>query len=281
MGENRALFGICTEAVTSGVIGAVVLNAGFLHHVGPYRLHVDIARSLAAVGCPTLRLDQSGKGESPPRLGLSSQQSLKQDIVDATEELRRRGVDKVILIGLCSGADDAIEAAVQCEDVVGLVLLDAYAPRTFMYFVHHYWTRLSRPGGVHRALQRMRKVFTRSGAPVVALADPIEIRDWDNDQAMIERYRQLLGRGSTILAVFTGGVTEYYSFSGQLVSALGGKSKCGALEEVYYPAAEHTFTVAAHREQLVSQITQWVRELMMQHACTGPVLLGAHCHKSE
>src|SRR6185436_6886506 len=42
----------------------IILNAGVLHRVGPHRLHVILARRIAASGLPSLRLDLGGIGDS-------------------------------------------------------------------------------------------------------------------------------------------------------------------------------------------------------------------------
>src|SRR4249920_1391880 len=42
----------------------VILNAGVLHRVGPHRLHVVLARRIAAAGMAGLRLDLGGIGDS-------------------------------------------------------------------------------------------------------------------------------------------------------------------------------------------------------------------------
>src|SRR5215475_3162536 len=44
--------------------GVIILNAGVLHRVGPHRLHVLLARRLAASGFTGLRLDLGGIGDS-------------------------------------------------------------------------------------------------------------------------------------------------------------------------------------------------------------------------
>ena len=44
----------------------LMFNAGFLHHVGPFRLWVEVARELAARNIPSLRFDLNGLGDSAP-----------------------------------------------------------------------------------------------------------------------------------------------------------------------------------------------------------------------
>ena len=47
----------------------VLLNAGFIPRSGPFRMHVDLARALAAQGFAVLRVDQPGVGDAPPKRG--------------------------------------------------------------------------------------------------------------------------------------------------------------------------------------------------------------------
>ncbi|MFP2897131.1 hypothetical protein [Corallococcus sp. 4LFB] len=70
-GPEQSLVGILTEPDPAKVLPeapAVVLsNVGLNHHVGPYRLWVELARQLAGRGITTLRFDLSGLGDSRPR----------------------------------------------------------------------------------------------------------------------------------------------------------------------------------------------------------------------
>src|SRR5882672_2499523 len=61
-GDGGRLFGILT--LPSMLIGKarelpvfVFLNAGMLHRVGPYRLHVRLARDLSRMGFSSIRVD--------------------------------------------------------------------------------------------------------------------------------------------------------------------------------------------------------------------------------
>jgi alpha-beta hydrolase superfamily lysophospholipase len=70
--DERILFGVVSEPVAAGqdVRDAVVmLNSGTIHHIGPSRLYVAIARRCAARGIGALRVDLSGVGDSGLRSG--------------------------------------------------------------------------------------------------------------------------------------------------------------------------------------------------------------------
>src|SRR4030095_13226651 len=71
LGKTKSLVGIITdppEAKRSNELpGIILLNAGIIHRVGPNRIHVKIARTLAPMGFVVLRFDFSGIGDSKVR----------------------------------------------------------------------------------------------------------------------------------------------------------------------------------------------------------------------
>src|SRR5262245_3810682 len=130
-GYRCALVGVLTEPAepTPGprLPAVILLNAGVIHRVGPHRLSVTIARHLAALGCVVLRFDFSGIGDSPVRADhLPFAQSVISEAQEAMHYVRAaRGLDRFVLIGLCSGADIAFRTACCDESVVGVALLNA------------------------------------------------------------------------------------------------------------------------------------------------------------
>ena len=91
-GNEKSLLGILTEPLVpvpaEPLPTLLLLNAGLLHRVGPFRMHVDLARRLARLGFPVFRLDLSGKGDSEPRRGqcLDEDRAI-QDIQEAMDFL--------------------------------------------------------------------------------------------------------------------------------------------------------------------------------------------------
>ena len=86
----------------------IFLNSGILHHVGAHRLHVHLARKLAAQGYMAFRFDLSGIGDSVIHMGLNSvverSVSETQEAMDLLQS--NLGADRFILVGLCTGADN-------------------------------------------------------------------------------------------------------------------------------------------------------------------------------
>ena len=70
-------------------------------------------------------------------------------------------------------------------------------------------------------------------------------------------FDRLFERGGAALCVFTGGIKDYYCCKGQLRENLGLKKTDGRLSEVFYPDANHTYPIIAHRETLVRLISEW------------------------
>jgi pimeloyl-ACP methyl ester carboxylesterase len=115
----------------------VFLNAGSAYRVGPNRLHVALARQLATAGFPCLRMDLSGLGDSfapdPARENDPYPATAFRAIDTTLKYLRSEfGADRVVLMGLCSGAYYAFHSAAQLTDPV-LVESVAINPLTFWW----------------------------------------------------------------------------------------------------------------------------------------------------
>jgi pimeloyl-ACP methyl ester carboxylesterase len=112
------LFGILSEPegeVDPAAPMVVFLNVGRIGHHGPGRLWVDLARSLAVTGLRCLRVDLSGIGDSPTRPGRTDLVVFPADAPKDMHDIRTAATtqdgDRLIWVGLCSGAAHAIEAA--------------------------------------------------------------------------------------------------------------------------------------------------------------------------
>lgn len=105
---------------------AVFLSSGSEPHIGPGRAWVEYARGLAAAGYASVRVDFSGWGESPDggrAPGRPYDAHCETETVMIVRELRRRGFERVVLVGLCAGAWIALRAVLS-ERVDGVVALN-------------------------------------------------------------------------------------------------------------------------------------------------------------
>ncbi|MDZ7630724.1 MAG: hypothetical protein U5K74_05020 [Gemmatimonadaceae bacterium] len=145
-GAHGGLVGVITEptAGKDNVRRAVIVsNIGMHHRVGPYRIWVELARTLAASGITVLRFDLSGMGDSAQRSDAATPADrADRDLDDAMALLTERlGITEFILIGLCSGVDSTHSTAVRSAQVIGAAFIDGYSYPTTGYYVRHYLVR--------------------------------------------------------------------------------------------------------------------------------------------
>jgi alpha/beta superfamily hydrolase len=139
-GATNKLFGIVsapqgTAADLTSTTAVLLLNAGAVHHIGPGRLYVALARHLAELGYTVLRMDVASIGDSPPYPGqpeidVYSPYAL-QDVASAVEYLKRHWrAREVASAGVCSGAYHSFKAAVARYPLAQVILIN---PLTFFW----------------------------------------------------------------------------------------------------------------------------------------------------
>jgi len=112
------LFGIvcAAEGFTRGPT-VVILNSAAVHRIGPARTSVDLARRWAVEGLRVVRFDLSGIGDGPTRPGQPENvvraPEAMEDVVDALKAVSPDDPSAVVLVGLCSGAYQALEAGLE------------------------------------------------------------------------------------------------------------------------------------------------------------------------
>lgn len=260
-GSNHSIFGILTEpepcASPAGKPAILLLNAGLMHHIGPFRMYVVMARTLAQIGFTVLRFDLSSKGDSPPRPGnVSYKESVRTDVAEALQFLQQsRGFQRFVLVGLCSGAGDAFDCAVGDSRISGAVLLDGYAYRTRGFYMRHYLPRILNPskwqGFIARLLKRAKA--SEAGVPqedLYGMAFP----DKAEFQLGLEA---MLARGAAICIVHTGGWFEYFNDANQFREAFPELARDPRISVHYFRKADHTYTIASDRKALIAVVCNW------------------------
>jgi pimeloyl-ACP methyl ester carboxylesterase len=222
-----------------------------------------------------LRIDQSGKGDSERREGMSFLESVRRDFEEAAAFLRATtGAEKFIVVGLCSGAHDAFYLASEYAEIAGVVQLDGYARRTVRYYVRHYGPRLLRwrswsgfVGRVHRRILG-RPVAAGAATSQEGSTDLGAFQEALRHDDIRRRYRSILDRKVKLLCVFTAGAEDYYNYEGQLIECLQLQTGAEGLTEMMISAAEHTFPLSVHRDRLMDEICSW-SEAVLEGACSG------------
>ena len=128
IGRTHPLVSIITEPrrLDPSRPAVIVLNAGLVHHIGPGRWGVRLARRLADLGFLAVRFDHGGIGDTDARRdGLPFDQSSVAETREVIEHLHRAyGVQRFVLAGLCSGAGTAVFTAIEEPRVCGAVLIN-------------------------------------------------------------------------------------------------------------------------------------------------------------
>lgn len=251
----------------------VFLSAGLLHRVGPYRLHVRLARALAQMGFSSLRVDLAGSGDSPRRPGLTYPQSVAEDFGEILDVLESRlGRLPLILAGLCSGAHSAIRLTPGAPQIVGMVLLDPICfpddgfrtrsfilkytnPRRYIAWLKRHCKNLtSRRGGRHEDDH-----FSEALRPEASLTREQLQAAWGDPtrEQLRTAFESIRERGGRVLSVFTQSALDYYNQAGQLGRVIGVEGSQQFCTELFWPQAEHTFPLDLHRRRLIEEIKTW------------------------
>ena len=121
--SNMRLFSALHRSASRRLSGVVLCYPMGQEYMRIHRTYVELARSLATSGQYVLRFDYFGCGDSAGDTAAGSLARWRDDIRQATRELRRStGVQDVYLVGARVGANLVLDVASAGEDVAGLVL---------------------------------------------------------------------------------------------------------------------------------------------------------------
>lgn len=267
-GDDARLFGILTvprvpQHRTQKQPVFVFLSSGFLPRVGPRRLYVRLARTLALSGFISFRVDLSGRGDSNGRAELRNEQSLLADYREIVSILEARlGQSQFVLGGLCSGADNALVLAQVDQRVVGLLLMDptCYPDDGFrVRKLFRKYTKVARYVVWLRQRVGLLMGLREERANDEQIYTPLAIGDLPTLEQMRAAFQAVCGRKGRVLSVFTSEAEEHgcYNQLGQLGRVLRLPDYAQYCTERFYPAAAHTFTLEQHRRRLLDEVKEW------------------------
>lgn len=281
--QDASVFGRCgnlvgvsilPEAPSQEDLCLVMLTAGMLHHVGPYRLHVDLAKRFADEGVASFRFDLSGIGES---LAVGSCEDSLGRAFDETRQAldllqEQHGFTRFILFGLCSGADDAIEVARMDQRVCGVVLMDGCGFRTIGYHWHRllqrYLPRLLSADKVFGKLRNLLRLNDPDPVPT-SLAAGKDIREFPDRLTAQSQIQRLVDRGTCLRFIYTGGAHDYFNHEGQFTAMFPELRHRGRLSVSFRPQWDHVAYLPEDRQALIDEIADWAQTTFASGMGTG------------
>lgn len=244
-------------------LAMVFLTPGMLHHVGPFGLHVEVGRALAEEGIASFRFCLSGIGES---FGVGDAHcSTARAVIETRQAMdfleREYGIERFLLFGLCSGADDSVNTALADTRVVGLSLLDACSFPTWQFLVRRWgihqprklWQRLAHP-------LRERDRLERTTDWPTTLIGGDDIREFPPQQQAEAEIQQLVDRGVDLLFLYTGGLPKSFNHERQFYEMFPRLEDRGRVRVEHYPDFDHTLRLIEDRQAIVAAVAKWVAQ---------------------
>jgi hypothetical protein len=172
-----------------------------------------------------------------------------------------------VLVGLCSGADNAIRLTADNPAVSGLVLMDpvcekdeAFASRKSKFEKQALKTKAATPSRYVPALKRRIDALTQPASAdddEKSSSDSLDLRDIPDAGETRRAFEQVRDRDGRILSVFTSYALRYYNEHGQMGRVLGVDGYDDFATELFWPQMRHTYPLETHRLQLMDEIEAW------------------------
>jgi pimeloyl-ACP methyl ester carboxylesterase len=281
LGKQRSLVGIMTGAaspVANRYPTVVILNTGIVHRVGHHRMYVTLSRALADAGFNTLRFDFAGIGDSESRGEiLSPLESALADVGEVLDWLEQeRGIRRIVLVGLCSGADYALLHGHSDPRVVGMVLMDPSVPTTLRFYAQYILRHLTRLRSYisvalgRSGLLRLWATELLHGLRPSDNTRPATLKDLRFHGYLKQSYRNAISNNVRILAIFTG---ESQTYREQMSDAFPDIVFEDRIKLEFFQSTDHLFTLGKDRERLFEIILNWMISIRGQRdAPSAPAL---------
>ncbi len=272
-GEGNSLVGVLTESDAGGKSAnrptVIILNSGLIHHVGPHRVTVEMAREIAGQGYTVLRFDLSAIGDSLPRKSNPSYQLRAiGEIKEAMDFLgKQKKSEKFIVIGLCTGADNAHRITVADKRVVGCVFLGGYAyPTTYThilklrektkkimrkFFIAEKWA-----GFIKKCIHKV--LPGKHGERDSMQADDSYFWKLPDKDAVQREYSELISRNVRMLFLFTASELSVINYTDQIRDSFRSLDFGDLLDVELYRYSDHTYTFLSQRKLMIDRVKEWL-----------------------
>lgn len=266
-GEKKSLVGVVTEPPSppSPARPAVLfLNAGVLHRVGPNRVHVRLARELTGDGFVCLRFDFSGLGDSRPRPDpISFAQAVVKETSDGMDLLASsHGARTFLLVGMCSGADNALRVGARDSRVAGAALIEPYSVPAPGFLLYSYREKLLNPLSWWRLLRgrsevlgalKPRRRASAAEPPAAAEAESLV----PTREELVRQVGTLLDRHAPLCFVYSEGSPAYFNYLSILRRDVRRALRDGRARLHVLKRTDHVFTPLAAQDSLAAAVREW------------------------
>lgn len=307
-GDKASLIGIWTpkekNVEEENDTCVIFLNAGLIHKVGPNRLYVKLARTYAQTGLCCFRFDFSGLGDSE----LNSEETDDEDIriseikqaMDWIQE--NKDIDKFILMGICSGAENAFHASPGDSRIIGLSLIDGVYPDKLslkdIYFLADRSSKMRYYKKHAFSLRRWIKIISgksnlftvKNFAIALALFRTVIKKTIKIGQKQlsakadnsslntsaefdIEHWKRLFERGVKIHLIFCEGGVALDIYRLTISRQLKEYGMDDLLKTEIIKDVDHTFTPIWSQEYLVNLTCEWIKQVNKANLSEVPEML--------
>jgi exosortase A-associated hydrolase 1 len=262
--EHQDMFGILSVPDQPGPRAVLIVVGGPQYRAGSHRQFTLLARSLAEQGIAVLRFDYRGMGDSEGE--ARSFDDVDSDLGCAVDHLLAAvpQARDVVIWGLCDAASAALFYAGGDTRVCGLVLLNPWARSTDGHaratLKHYYRQRLLEPA-FWRKLLRGRLNVAAAGASFARLLGAARVKAPAPAAGLHQRMLAgaLRFKGSVLLIISGADLTarEFMDMADGS-AAWRGWLASDRVSRRDLPAADHTFSRRAWRDQVARWTAEWV-----------------------
>ncbi|MBK8743124.1 MAG: alpha/beta fold hydrolase [Betaproteobacteria bacterium] len=274
-GADGGLIGtLCLPSAlgTDGIgVGQILFNAGVVHRIGPHRLNVKLARSLASRGVASIRFDLSGQGDSARASGnLAFEQQAVIDIRSAMDALEEEAnVHRFALLGYCSGGWHSYATALADDRLAGILMYDSYyyltwrsgLIRRLLSIRRHGWTKAVGGWVGRRVMALLRRIGPRADAAFVERpAQSYGLVQAPPKMEFAAGLRKIHAKGTNVTVMYSGG-SRHYTYRDQFQDAFRHTGVTDFVQHDYFPDIGHTPTDLATLSILMKRFEEWTLEL--------------------
>jgi hypothetical protein len=278
LGKERSIVGIITENDTfdpmrKRKMGAVLLNAGLIHHIGPNRIYVKLARQIAALSIVAMRFDLSGIGDSRPRSdSLPSEDAAIMEVREAMDYLQRaKGVDNIILISICASSPLAFMVTEVDTRVIGCILVNPMVPRINLAIQmdsqQYYWNQalFNKASWVRifRLKANFKNVWQSTYSRILSkfFSKHHNLESMQIAERLAAIFNAFKARNTKVMAIYSENEIGL-----KLLKKLIGKKffeleQAGIIKTAHLAATDHNVTSIQSQQELLAHVMEWIKTL--------------------